>query len=176
MADGTRRYPVIGYESVPKDEWRRLATLVESVRTAAGPRQKHVAYLGSIKEGDERAPVRQAGFWASADEALDRLDLGGDERAQIEAALGAVVPRPTDEAVEAAREDSARSDEAFRAAAEEQHKAARVEHSPSLDRVLRERRVWKYIKSAAAARPDGPEARFLRELRAQEAGEAGEAD
>jgi hypothetical protein len=94
FADGTRRRPVIGYVSGPdelmRDGYRLSAVLVRSVRTPAGPRQRHVAYLGSFDEDEGDA----AGFWASAGRALDRLGLAGQERARIEAALEAKVPRP----------------------------------------------------------------------------------
>jgi hypothetical protein len=70
--------------------------LVESVRTEAGPRHKHICYLGTVREGKEQYVGHQIGFWRSVDRNLDRAGISEADRARIFAKLEAVVPRPTE--------------------------------------------------------------------------------
>lgn len=88
---------------VIEPQWLRAAWLVESVRVAGSPRQRTLAYLGSVREcylaPDNRYRVFHCTyFWRSATAKLDALALEAGERARIEAALEAVVPRPSAEA------------------------------------------------------------------------------
>jgi hypothetical protein len=167
MADGTRRYPVIGYVSEPTDEWSLSAVLVRSVRTPAGPRQKVVGYLGSIEEAYRDQVGHRSGFWGSAEAALDEAGVAGEERARIAAALEAVVPRPT------AEEEAAAQRARWAAAEEERASLAgkineRHRREPSLSYILRGLRARQYLEAVAAEHPDGPEAAFLRGLRERE--------
>jgi hypothetical protein len=77
--------------------WVRAAYLVESVRTAAGPRHRHVCYLGSIREISAHYWCHRAPFWAAATRRLDAAGIEGPARSRCEAALQAVVPRVTEE-------------------------------------------------------------------------------
>ena len=74
------------------------AVLVESRRVDGKPRQRVVAYLGSVRDdaptGDDGAWRRRA-FWRSVDGKLDGLGLEAGQRDAIEAKLAAVVARPS---------------------------------------------------------------------------------
>jgi hypothetical protein len=168
----------VGFESEPVDEWTRSAVLVESVRTAAGPRQKVLGYLGSIEEQYLGQVGHRVGFWASAEARLDELGPTAEERARIVAALEAVVPRPTDEE-RAAQEErwAAREAEQAEAAARinESH-SKRRERPMSPDRLLRGLRAERYLEAVAAEHPDSREAEFIRRLREREERAAAEAD
>jgi hypothetical protein len=67
------------------------AVLVESIRTASGPRLRHVAYLGSFKEDNLAEDNARAWFWQGARKRLDQLGICGRitnrDRGKIEAAL-----------------------------------------------------------------------------------------
>ena len=70
------------------------AVLVESRRVDGNPRQKHVAYLASIRErfiGVSQG--RHDGFWESVDAGLDALGLDADSRDRVEASVAEKVPR-----------------------------------------------------------------------------------
>ena len=78
------------------------ATLVESRRVNGKPRQRVIAYLGSIREKCAQTPEHvnhQLGFWNSVGAKLDGLanQITPDERARIEAKLAARVRIPTPE-------------------------------------------------------------------------------
>jgi hypothetical protein len=78
------------------------AVLVRCERLDGKPRQRIVAYLGTIQEGylkGEHSAAREY-FWENADRRLSSLGLAKTERQEIEAALVARVPRPTAEEVE----------------------------------------------------------------------------
>jgi hypothetical protein len=77
----------------------RSAVLVKSVRTKSGPRLKHVKYLGSIVDGDEKYPWVRCRFWSGVQSALEHIELSAFEREQIEASLAAVVPKPDPEEI-----------------------------------------------------------------------------
>jgi hypothetical protein len=86
------------FERVLVDQWVRSAVLVESVRTEAGPRHKHICYLGAIREGCEGYDGHRANFWLSAGRNLARAGVPDADRARIVAALEAVVLMPADRA------------------------------------------------------------------------------
>lgn len=82
-----------------EENWAHSAVLVESVRMDGKPRQRMIAYVGTIQDryllgGADTARWRLWRFWDNADAALDRLALPDIERAKIVAALEAVVPMP----------------------------------------------------------------------------------
>ena len=73
----------------------------------AEPRQRHVAYLGSVTESTIKILGRRCYFWDDISERLDRLDnqITTADREQIEAAIAKKVPRPSaTEYKDAARE------------------------------------------------------------------------
>jgi hypothetical protein len=78
-----------------KDRSSRIkAILVESVRIDGKPRQRHIAFLGSIgKDVTHRKEFRPC-FWADVRYRLDQLgkQVTADDRAKIEAALAKRVP------------------------------------------------------------------------------------
>jgi hypothetical protein len=77
------------------------AVLVESMRTLSRPRLRHVAYLGSFKEGNLAQDNARAWFWQGARKRLDQLSSCGKitsrDRETIEAALAQRVPPITPE-------------------------------------------------------------------------------
>jgi hypothetical protein len=72
----------------------RRAVVVQSVRTQAGPRLKHICYLGSISEGHGHDALQREWFWGDVEPRLDKAGIAGEARARIIASLEAVVPRP----------------------------------------------------------------------------------
>lgn len=75
------------------------ATLVESARIDGQPRQRHLAYLGSIMASELGGAAHRAVFWDAVANCLDRLDnrITAEERARIR------VPRPSVRQREAAQ-------------------------------------------------------------------------
>jgi hypothetical protein len=72
------------------------AVLVENKWIDGRPTQQHLAYLGGITQADARSAAKRAELWAKATALLDGLgEQVATERAKIEAALAARVPRPT---------------------------------------------------------------------------------
>jgi hypothetical protein len=71
--------------------------LVESARIDGKPRQRHIAYLGSVTESALKLPVQVCHFWDRLDERLGQLgnQLKVSDRTRIETAISAKVPRPT---------------------------------------------------------------------------------
>ena len=88
-----KRHHRYGHPETPR---LLTAVLVESHRVDGKPRQRTVAYLGSIRDDllDE-ADVRWL-FWRAMAARLDALGLPSAERARAEAAILDVVPRPTE--------------------------------------------------------------------------------
>jgi hypothetical protein len=84
------------YPSTPTDEWVRRAEVVASVRTAAGPRQRCVCYLGAIGEGDERHEGSARRFWRDAAGRLRQARIEGADLAGVVAKLEAAIPPPDD--------------------------------------------------------------------------------
>jgi hypothetical protein len=78
------------------------AILVESTRVDGKPRQRHVAYLGSVHNVyREQTPYYRAKFWQHMRAKLDSLHnrISSADRRKIEAALAEKVPPlPADEA------------------------------------------------------------------------------
>ena len=73
------------------------ATLVESRRIDGNPRQRSIAYLGSIREGKiDRTLSHHEYFWRKATRRLDQLDMTRGQRDKIEVALASRVRRLTD--------------------------------------------------------------------------------
>jgi hypothetical protein len=87
------------------DEWVRdhvrYAVLVMSRRTARGPRLRHVAHLGSIRERYMETPTHRGAFWEAVDRNLAEVEMSAEERARVVAGLEAAVPRATEEEVRA---------------------------------------------------------------------------
>jgi hypothetical protein len=84
-------------EDNSKQDVRWAAIVVESVRIAGKPTQRHIAYLGGITDSAIAIVHQRCWFW---DEATQRLDRVGDrmssqDRKRIEAAVAQKVPRPT---------------------------------------------------------------------------------
>jgi hypothetical protein len=74
----------------------RTAALVNSVRTPAGPRHKHVCYLGTIWTARGPSCLARARFREEAARRLDAAGIEGADRERVEAALEAAVPLPTE--------------------------------------------------------------------------------
>jgi hypothetical protein len=87
--------PPPGKKFASVEYYVRAAVLIRSIRTSAGPRQKHVCYLGSIHEGDEAKLLSRIRFWESVDRKIGAVDISDKERHRILAALDAVVAKPT---------------------------------------------------------------------------------
>ncbi len=100
----TRNYPRFG------PHWKdgeRLAdtvhylTLVDAVRIDGKPRQRHIAYLGSVSQSaiDLDTANQRGYFWHNVLEKLDQLNIQilPEERARIEAKIADRVPRLTEE-------------------------------------------------------------------------------
>ncbi len=74
------------------------AVLVESRRVDGEPRQRTVAYLGSIRETFINVLEEEhRDLWQHADERLDELALDPEARAKVEAAIDSRVRRVTPE-------------------------------------------------------------------------------
>lgn len=80
---------------------KHYAYLVETRRVDGAPRQRVVAYLGTIGGQYLRTDyygyphtAAWARFWHGVDAKLDALGVSGEERARHEAKLADVVPRP----------------------------------------------------------------------------------
>jgi hypothetical protein len=88
----------------PKTERTRLrAVLVESVRVHGKPRQKHIAFLGSIASDDSIDGTAGKVFWGAVTQKLERLGnrVSPEERERILASIAAKVGgRPTDAELE----------------------------------------------------------------------------
>jgi hypothetical protein len=85
-----------------------VAVLVVSKRVNGKPRQRQLAYLGSIRE-ERLGEARNRGwFWQSVDQATARLDLMPTRRKRLEAALALRVPRPAAKEVDTATKAAAK--------------------------------------------------------------------
>jgi hypothetical protein len=73
------------------------AVLVCSERQDGKPRQKVLAYLGSIIEERIQTSGGRSGFWKGVDSRLASLNLDPAQRQRVEDALHSVVPRLTPE-------------------------------------------------------------------------------
>ena len=88
-----RRNRAFGGGKGPDLHWSAL--LVESQRIDGKPVQRHVAYLGGIAESAIELAAQRAFFWKGVTQQLDRLAVSEDDRARIEVAVEAKVPRLT---------------------------------------------------------------------------------
>jgi hypothetical protein len=86
-----------------KGQVRWSAVLVEAVRKDGKPRQRHVAYLGSVnlkhlKASDARVIYNfnalQCSFWLRVNERFDELKLSPEDRQRLSEALVAKVAIP----------------------------------------------------------------------------------
>jgi hypothetical protein len=71
------------------------AELCESYRDARKgdvPRNRYIAYLGSIREQDCSNPVAQAKFWRSVEARLARLRLSTDDETTVREKVQAQIP------------------------------------------------------------------------------------
>ena len=68
---------------------RMRALLIESVRVDGKPRQRHLAFLGSVTYQDRNDVEERWQFWRNADQALYRLGnrLSPIQRGEVEKAL-----------------------------------------------------------------------------------------
>jgi hypothetical protein len=89
----TRRARAFGRD--PKTDTHWAAILAESSRVDGKPTQRHIAYLGRITESAIELPAQRAFFWKEVTQQLDELAVSKDDRARIEAAVEAKVPRLT---------------------------------------------------------------------------------
>jgi hypothetical protein len=87
------------YESNGTGEFVKSAVLVKTVRTPAGPRHKHICYIGTIREAEINHYGHRVEFWISVEKNLDAAGIVGEERQTIEAALSAVVEKPDEAAI-----------------------------------------------------------------------------
>ena len=89
----------------PTGEHTLTAVLVTSQRVDGRPRQRIVAYLGSIGEHRTGFYWHQFDFWKSAAQHVDQLGLDAETVARIREDLAQVVPVPTAEgATQAAKQ------------------------------------------------------------------------
>lgn len=99
-----RQWPKYGSHWNDDDTRRKdahwAAILVESVRIDGKPRQRHVAYLGSIVESalTEETKCHRGYFWRDIKERLDRLDnrIPAKDRVAIEKKIAEKVPPISD--------------------------------------------------------------------------------
>src|SRR5258705_3096193 len=82
-------------DEIPDIGWTVI--LAESYSVDGNPRQRHIAYLGSITESSIKIDPQRCHFWDRVTRALDRLgnQVSDDDRAKIEAAIALKVPRPS---------------------------------------------------------------------------------
>ena len=82
----------------PIEDWNWSAVLVESHRLDGKPRQKHIAYLGSITDSGIAISHQRGDFWLHLHEKLDQLGnrITPDERVKIEKKITQKVPPLTD--------------------------------------------------------------------------------
>ncbi len=99
----------VKYEPVPAEqrstrgEWSLQAILIREYGDAPDALRTETTPLGRI-DFDALASVEQRTmFWATTDEALDRLSLEGEVREQLVAELTLVVRLPTDDMVKRPR-------------------------------------------------------------------------
>jgi hypothetical protein len=82
---------------------RLKAILVESVRVNGKPRQRHIAFLGSIASGDATGGAAGKRFWCDVISKLKHLDnrIGPEDYERIVASIAAKVGgRPTEAELE----------------------------------------------------------------------------
>src|SRR5262245_2705760 len=82
-----------------KGETYLTACLVTSVRTQRGPRQQHVAYLGTIASTNGQFSISDIErFWKQVDRCLGTLHLSVEQAARLQTAVERRIgPRPSAE-------------------------------------------------------------------------------
>lgn len=90
-----------------------VAMLVRSERREGKPRQTVVAYLGSIGTDRLGDAYPRRWFWEKCDARLAVLALEPADRARIELAINAVIPRPSPEEIKDAEQELAEAMRAF---------------------------------------------------------------
>jgi hypothetical protein len=88
--------------------------LVESIRTAQGPRHQHICHLGSLDERFRDEHWQRLFFWATAHHNMDKSGVTGETRERIVATLESVIPRPDEASRVAAERDLASREERLR--------------------------------------------------------------
>jgi hypothetical protein len=92
-----KRRPLKKSNSYDPDPQQLTAYLVESRRVDGKPRQRTVAYLGSIRERFLSEPGRRRWFWREIAPRLDALALPHIEREAIETTVARIVARLTED-------------------------------------------------------------------------------
>lgn len=90
------------FDSRP-DRTAMRAVLVAAERRDGKPRQRIVAYLGSIDDYLAQYPWNRQHFWREVEARLAALHLEPSTREHVLDALSVRVPRPTENELEAAR-------------------------------------------------------------------------
>ena len=87
--------PQFGRHGAADVRW--TAVVAETRRVDGKPRQRHVAYLGSITERGMQIDLPRCNFWDRVAARLDALgnQITATDRNRIEAAIADKVPRPT---------------------------------------------------------------------------------
>ena len=86
--------PIPPAEKAARGEWYLQAVLFREYRDATGSMNTETTPLGRIDVDQIDSAERRQAFYAVTDEALDRLQLGQETRAQIAAELALVVRPP----------------------------------------------------------------------------------
>jgi len=76
-----------------------IAQLVESKRVDGKPRQKVIAYLGSIRLHDVKMARHRLAFWRHALAAVRKADFTSEQKHQVGQALQTRVAKPTAEEI-----------------------------------------------------------------------------
>lgn len=84
-----RKYPL------KNGEFSLRAELVKSYRdkSSGEPRNKLVAYLGSIRENRINNPIARAYFWLQVNDNISRLFITANEKESIRSQVGRRVPK-----------------------------------------------------------------------------------
>jgi hypothetical protein len=89
---------------------RWVAVLVESERVDGTPRQRHVAFLGSILDRHIQYPKRRQHFWEGVRSKMETLpNLQMRDRRAIERRIAEKIPVPTKREIAAADRDFAKA-------------------------------------------------------------------
>lgn len=95
----------------PDGDVHHAVVLVEAIRIGGVPKQRHIAYLGSLMESEFNHIGALAVFWesiaAKLDALGDRLTMG--ERRAIARAIGQRIPRVTHRQVRIAQRRAAQA-------------------------------------------------------------------
>jgi|SRR6516165_7968901 len=80
----------------PQPDRHHRCLLVEAVRIAGQPTQRHLAYLGGITDSGIASAAQRRAFWDHVASSFLKLGskLSTTERQRLEAAIAVKVPRP----------------------------------------------------------------------------------